>query len=324
MNGQETPWPSGVEAAPDAGAAADAGHPAWAAAPLAGPHVTQPTAETLQALATPRVPDMPAESLAGASAPEGVGTLRAILLGNLGNSAPADQPERLAHIERRLDELAAQQERTQAVARGGDGTLASLAHLQQQVADLRQRAETVPIQREAVLGADEVAELRRQVEDLRRSQAHQTGAFLEELRQSEARCQLRQRRARPASRMELAALRRRVYAPQLAPRPSALPRAAMPAPGVPTAYASPNARPVAAQGTAGLNWRPASQGAPAQPARGRRHAPPQTGSEAWSEVWRTLVAFLAALWAMIALLGRMLGEDLKDAWIGLGDIWRRG
>ncbi|HEY7984188.1 MAG TPA: hypothetical protein VID73_08470 [Ktedonobacterales bacterium] len=309
MNGQETPWNSGVEAAPDADVA---DYPAWAPSPLGAPHVTQPTAETLQALATPRAPAMPAASTA---APEGVGTLRAILLGS---GAPTDQPARLAQIERRLDELAAQVERTQAAARGGDVTLASLANLQQQVADLRQRAETVPIQREPAPAADEVAELRRQVEDLRRNQAHQAGAFLEELRQSEARSQLRQRRARPANRMELAALRRRVYAPRLAPQLDALP----------AAYASPNARPVTAPGEAGSTWRPAPQGTPAQSARrqggiGRRVAP-QTGAEAWSEVWHALVAFLAALWAMIALLGRMLGADLKDAWIGLGDIWRRG
>jgi hypothetical protein len=300
MNGQETPWTPGVEAAPDAG---DTEYPGWAPPPLGAPQVTQPTAETLQALATPRAPAIPAE---GAAAPEGVGTLRAILLGN---STPDDRPARLATLELRLDELAAQLERTQAAARGGDVTLASLANLQQQVADLRQRAETVPIQREPAPASDEVAELRRQVEDLRRNQAHQTGAFLEELRQSEARCQLRQRRARPANRMELAALRRRVYAPEMLRRTSASPEA----PATPTAYASPNARPVA------------SEPAAAQVARraGRRGAP-QTGAEAWSEVWHTLVAFLAAVWAMIALLGRMLGEDLKDAWIGLGELWRRG
>jgi hypothetical protein len=309
MNGQETPWTPGVGAAPDADAAADPEHLGWAP-PLGEPRTTQPTTETLLTLATPRAPALPTPG-EGAGAPAaGVGTLRAILLGN---NAPAEQPARLAAIERRLDELAAQLERTQAAARGGDVTLASLANLQQQVADLRQRAETVPIPREHAPAADELAELRRQVEDLRRGQAHQTGAFMEELRQTEARCLLRQRRARSANRMELAALRRRVYAPQTLRRTNAALPTREPVHAIPLAQAS------------YASARPAPHGAAAQPARsGGRRVAPRTGAEAWGEVWHTLVAFLAAVWAVIALLGRMLGEDLKDAWIGLGELLRRG
>jgi hypothetical protein len=294
MNGQESRWTPGVEASP--GAAAGPEYPTWE---------PQPTVETLQALATPQAPALVTPTIAGAAPAAGVGTLRAILLGDLGNAAPAAEPGRLDAIERRLDEMAAQVERAQAAARGGDVTLASLANLQRQVADLRQRAETVPIPRESVPpDADELAELWRQVEDLRRGQAHQTGVFLEEMRQVEARSQLRQWRARSANRIELMALRRHIYAPRTLRRTNAVLAARMPRPA---GYATPHARPIA------------------QPARrGGRRVAPQTGAEAWGDVWQALVAFLAAIWAMLALLGRMLGEDLKDAWIGLGELLRRG
>ncbi|HEX9414462.1 MAG TPA: hypothetical protein VF916_13230 [Ktedonobacterales bacterium] len=199
-----------------------------------------------------------------------MGTLRAILLGD--NAPAPDHTARLGAIEQRLDALAIRLDQTQAAARGSDVTLNTLATLQQQL------------------------------EEVRQDQAQLTMGVTEELRQADDRCRMRQRRARAVDRMEMLQLRRRVYAPAIVRRVSAV-ESSFPAG-------------VRRGASAASSWRTPAQD-PRAAAALRDALVPGDAATAWRTVGRAAAALIRAIFALVVVLARLAAHDIRNAaaWI---------
>jgi hypothetical protein len=258
------------------------------------------TQETLAELAP--APD--AQLWDEVTAEHSVHALRSLLLGS---DAP-DLDARLAAMERRLDTLAA--DRANSVV--GE---ARLGQIEQRLEMLTARLEDVyDSARAGDVTLSSLTGLQRQLEELRLDHVHATTTMVQQIKQTDDRCRLRQRRARIASRPELHRLRRRLYAQGLR----------VPGPVAPVVI--PGATPV--QGTRGALRTPAP--AP-QRARVVNQLPPD-GSQvvgkdvdvrgAWRAVRRSGTALLWALFVLTGLLAHLAWEDLKAAWQHLNDLFR--
>lgn len=268
---------------------------------LADPSVAAP--ETLAELAEEPVGDLWAEPL-----PEDdVRTLRTLLFGN----EPRGYDERLAAIEQRLDALA----RSPMQAQPQTEEAARLAAMEQRLDALaRQLDETHGAARAGDVTLHSLAELQRQIQDLRLDHAHATMDLTAQVRQADDRCRLRQRRARASARLELLQLRRRVYAHatgQVAYSRSTL-RSTGRSVGAPNEPA----------GTPPI-W-PAAQGAGAR----NVNATVRPGGEmdtatAWRAVRLTTVAMVRALFALIVVLAHLAVEDVRAASQHLAELFHR-
>jgi hypothetical protein len=167
-------------------------------APVDVPAPDDATGETLAELAR-RADERPE----GGTPDNSVRTLRALLLGD---NAP-DYEARLAAIERRLDALAAER------ASAPRGESVAPPALERRLDALAKRVDQIyDSARAADVTVNSLAQIRRELDDVRLEQATLSENAAEQMRQADARCRLRQRRARGANRMELQRLRRRVYA----------------------------------------------------------------------------------------------------------------
>lgn len=221
----------------------------------------------------------------------GVGTLRAILLGK----ETPDEQRRVAALERRLEELAAQLDAVTVTARAGDVVLGSLAALQQQIDALRHEHE------------------------------HQTATTAERLRLADERCRVRQRRARASSHLELRRLRQRIYAGGSLPSLSR-------APGTRPSGRGQHAddRPLWPFEDAGEQVSPAVRfSAPGA----ARHAGVETAARAdggavepsiaWMAMRDATSAWFRALVLLWVALFHAAGEDARAALSHLRDLFRR-
>jgi hypothetical protein len=234
-----------------------------------------------------------------------VHALRALLLGG----EPRDHSARLDAIERRLD--------------------AREAHLRALEQRLERLAERIEEANDAARGADvtldSLAALQRQVDELRRDQAHLAADVVERARDADERCRLRQRQLRTASRLELQRLRRRLYTRDRdgelwAPEGPAAPRGARQS--VAAAQPLRSAHPLAEDPDAGLpgwdlregQWTPAqSVTPPAYEPDALDDGDDLDASTAWHAVRRSTAILLRALLAWIVVLAQRTADDL---WAG--------
>lgn len=216
---------------------------------------------------------------------EDVRTLRTLLLGG----EPHGHEERLAAIEQRLEGLASSQVLGQAPAEDG----ARLAAIERRLDALaRQLDDAHGAARAGDVTLQSLAELQRQIQDLRLDHAHATVDLVAQIRQADDRCRLRQRRARASVRLELLQLRRRVYA-----RPQ----------GQGQTYRASTRTVGAAQSAA----------AAAQPGR------EMDAQTAWRAVRSHSAALAHALFALIVVLAHLAAEDLRAAGEQLVGLFRR-
>lgn len=248
-------------------------------APVDAPASDDSTGETLAELAR-----RAEEQSEGETPDNSVRTLRALLLGD---NAP-DYEARLAAIERRLDALTAER------ASAPRGEPVAPPVLERRLDALAKRVDQIyDSARAADVTVNSLAQVRRELDDVRLEQATLSESVAEQLRLADARCRLRQRRARGANRMELQRLRRRVYA-----RAGAF-RAANPAIDT-TAYRDTGRSVPALMEDTGRS--------PRIPIR------EMTAATAFRAVGRSTLALVLALLTLIVVMVRVGAQGIGAAW----------